>query len=205
MNSIHLLNTLGQADIYLVDQFMRGRILPGFKVLDAGCGTGRNSAFLVKVGYDVSGIDLSEEAIRFIKSEGQTWGGAFDASQFLVADLSDIPFDDARFDCVLCSAVLHFAESRGHFSRMFGELARVLKPGGLLWFRMTTKHTLEHLSRHVSGDVYAIPDGSTRYLLDRPHLDDLMGEYDLEFLDPFKTVNVDDVRTMCVVALQKQH
>ncbi len=50
MDPIQLLNTLGQADIYLVDQFMRGRVLPGFKVLDAGCGTGRNSAFLVKMG-----------------------------------------------------------------------------------------------------------------------------------------------------------
>jgi len=199
-----MLETLGRTDIYLIDQMMRGRILPGMKVLDAGCGSGRNSEFLVNEGYDVSGFDLSRDVIQHVHQIGTDWGEAFEPNNFKVGNLVDIPFSDQEFDFVICMAVLHFAENRAHFSEMIRELVRVLKPKGILWFRMTTKHTIVHLAQHVDDDVYSIPDGSTRYLLDRSYLEKLMVDLGLEYADTFKTVNVNDIRSMCVVALRKE-
>ena len=47
----------GDIDIYLFDQLLRRRILPGTRVLDVGCGSGRNLIYLLQSGYDVFGID----------------------------------------------------------------------------------------------------------------------------------------------------
>jgi SAM-dependent methyltransferase len=54
---------LGQIDIYLFDQLLRGNIMPGMRVLDAGCGPGRNLVYLLREGYVVFASDQSPEAI----------------------------------------------------------------------------------------------------------------------------------------------
>src|SRR4029453_18776014 len=52
----------GDIDVYLFDKLLRGRIVSGMKVLDAGCGSGRNLIFLMRAGFDVWGVDESEAA-----------------------------------------------------------------------------------------------------------------------------------------------
>ena len=43
----------GQIDIYLFDQLLKGRIAPGMRILDAGCGRGRNLVYFLQAGHDV--------------------------------------------------------------------------------------------------------------------------------------------------------
>ena len=191
-------------DIYLLDQFQRGRIRRDMRILDAGCGAGRNMELFVRQGLDCYGVDTRPDSIQKTKAQIAEWNPTYDLEKCLVADVANLPFPDAHFDFIISSAVLHFAENRVHFNQMFEEMARVLAPGGTLWIRMTTKHTIAHLAQHLHDDVYALPDGSTRYLLDRDFLHQLMQKHSLHFLDPFKTVNVDDVRTMAVVVLGKK-
>ncbi|MDA8693083.1 class I SAM-dependent methyltransferase [Saprospiraceae bacterium] len=200
-----MINEIGNMDIYLLDQLMKGRVAPGMKILDAGCGVGRNSEYFIKNNYNIFGIDINEEAIQNTKEQIVLWNRHFDLKRFFIADLLEIPFPDNEFDFIISSAVLHFAKDRNHFRKLFEELVRVLNPGGILFIRMTTKHTLVHLSQHLYDDVYNIPDGSTRYLLDVDHLRDLMTKNKLSFADPFKTVNVENIRTMAVVVLQKEN
>jgi SAM-dependent methyltransferase len=57
----------GDIDVYLFDQLLRGRIVSGMRVLDAGCGSGRNLIFLMRAGFDVWGVDESEEAIAAVQ------------------------------------------------------------------------------------------------------------------------------------------
>lgn len=192
----------GDTDIYLIDQIQRGRIRPKMRLLDAGCGTGRNAEYFVRNNYDIFGIDSREEAIREVRRRIEGWNPHFDVEKFRVADLAQIPFPDHHFNFVISSAVLHFAADRAQFSIWLEEMLRVLAPGGTLWIRMTTKHTIEHLAQHLHGDVYRLPDGSTRYLLDREYLREWMEKHHLSFADPFKTVNVSDVRTMAVVVIR---
>lgn len=143
------------------------------------------------------------EAIDIVRANIKEWNPDYDLSKFRVAGLEKIPFPDEHFDFIISSAVLHFAENRAHFLQLMEEKIRVLRPKGIIWFRMTTKHTLEQYAQHLYDDVYNLPDGSTRYLLDLEVLSSLMKKHSLQFLDPFKTVNVSNLRTMATVVLQK--
>ena len=198
-----MLEEIGNMDIYLLDQVMKGRISTDMTILDAGCGYGRNSELFVKRYFEIYGIDKNKEAIQKTQEHIASWNPEYDTDCFFTADLEQIPFSDHSFDFIISSAVLHFSENRAQFTRFFDEMIRVLKPGGIVFIRMCTKHTLVHLAQHIHDDVYLIPDGTTRYLLDVEYLKTLMQKHRLSFLDPFKTVNVDDVRTMAVVVLQK--
>ncbi|MEM9822528.1 MAG: class I SAM-dependent methyltransferase [Bacteroidota bacterium] len=201
---MQLLDQLGKMDIYLLDQLMKNRIPVNSQILDAGCGYGRNSEWFIRHQYPIYGIDQNREAIEALYQSIKTWNPSYPTKRFEIGTIEKLPYKDRSFDFVFSSAVLHFAQNRAHFIRMFDELCRVLKPNGILWFRMTTKHTLETFAQQIEGDVYALPDESIRYLLDRQVLVQLMKKHDLIFLEPFKTVNVSDLRTMATVVLQSQ-
>ena len=65
----------GDIDIYVFDQLLRRRIAPGMRVLDAGCGSGRNIVYLLRSGYEVFGVDADPnavQAVRQLASEGRT-------------------------------------------------------------------------------------------------------------------------------------
>ncbi len=198
-----ILSQLGNIDIYLLDQLLKGRITTDMRILDAGCGSGRNAQYFVKNNFEIWGIDKQAEAIDYVQDQIQAWNPHYDPSRFQVADLKTIPFPDAHFDFIISSAVLHFSENRAQFMELLKEHFRVLRPQGIFWCRMTTKHTLEAHAQHLYDDIYALADGSTRYLLDLALLEEIRNQYQLEFLDLFKTVNVSNLRTMAVVVLIK--
>ena len=126
------------------------------------------------------------------------------AAHFIQAPVEQMPFADGFFDHIISSAVLHFADSHAHFEAMFGEMVRVLKPGGSLFIRMTTDEGLETPGADLGDGRYFLGDGSERYLLSRERLDQLILDYSLEWLEPFKTVVVERVRSMAVIMLSKR-
>ncbi len=202
-DKFELIAKLGRIDLYLLDQLMKGRIHPQMRILDAGFGHGRNAQYFIENDFDIWGVDRKAELTEFINAQIDSWNPTFNKSKFKITGLETIPFPDNHFDFIISCAVLHFAQSRAHFIQLFEETIRVLKPGGIFWFRMTTKHTLEKHAQHLGDDIYALRDGSTRYLLDLTVLKELMEKHYLTFVDPFKTINVADLRTMCVGVLQK--
>jgi SAM-dependent methyltransferase len=62
-----LVDELGDIDIYVFDQILRGRIGPGDRVLDAGCGSGRNLVYLLRAGVDVSAVDRNGVAVSEVR------------------------------------------------------------------------------------------------------------------------------------------
>src|SRR5262245_9493656 len=121
----------GEIDIYLFDQLARGRLDDRRRVLDAGCGGGRNLRYLLAHGYDCHGIDRDASAVAQLRHDARSLGRGDADDRFVVGDTESLPWSDHAFDVVISSAVLHFAESRRHFDLMVAEMWRVLTPGGL--------------------------------------------------------------------------
>lgn len=101
------------------------------RILDVGCGTGRDLGFLLKQGKDAIGVDASPAMLATARSALEANGLRLDG-RLVEAALPDLScFGDAEFDGVLCSAVLmHLAEDK-IFDAVYA-LRRVLKPGGTL-------------------------------------------------------------------------
>ncbi len=173
-------------------------------MLDAGCGFGRNAEYFIRNNYQIYGVDAKEEAVLQLQEKITAWNPDFPKGNFTVEDIRATGFSDGYFDFIISSAVLHFAESHADFTAMFREHIRVLKPGGFFFCRMTARHTIEQLATPLGEGVYLLPDESVRYLLDQALLKELMARHELVFVEPFKTVNVADIRTMATLVLMKQ-
>ncbi|MGA7240520.1 MAG: class I SAM-dependent methyltransferase, partial [Bryobacteraceae bacterium] len=150
-----LQDQFGQIDIYLFDQLLRGRITPGMRIVDVGCGYGRNLTYFLREGYDVFGVDTDPRAIATLPSPN-----------FRVEPIESISFPEAFADVVLASAVLHFARDDAQFDAMLLGAWRVLKPGGLFFCRLASSIGIEHLIQRRAGRRFLLPDGSERYLVD---------------------------------------
>lgn len=203
MQIAELNRLLGNIDIYLLDQILKGRFTPDMKILDAGCGEGRNAQYFINAGYQVFGIDQQDLAIQYLRFAARSLNPSYDIHRFQVGHMEDIPFHREAFDSVICSAVLHFATHEANFWQMMNEMRRVLKPGGILWFRMTTAFggILEE-SKEINDGRYLLPDGSERFLLQQSHIDKLIG-LGLRFLESPKSVLVHRQRAMGVFVMEK--
>lgn len=191
---------MGNTDIYLIDQIMKGRYAQTDKILDAGCGEGRNMHWFIQNNIKIFGIDSNEEAILNIKNQHP----GFSPQQLQVSLNENLCFDSNYFDHVISSAVLHFATSIVNFKQIITEMHRVLRPGGTLFIRMTSDIGIEDKVSLIRNGSYDLPDGSVRFLLTRNLLKQIMEEFSFEFLEPIKTVNVDDLRCMSTLLLQKK-
>ena len=200
MKQLHSIkDTIGDTDIYIIDQILKDRYKLSDTILDAGCGSGRNMYWFLKNNINIYGIDSNEEVIRVLKNTYPL----LQAERLQISLIEKMPFENDYFDHILSSAVLHFATTTMHFQNMITEMVRVLKPRGTLFIRMTSDIGIEDKVQLKSDGVYAIPDGSTRFLLTRRLLTSLLKKQQLLFIEPFKTVNVDDVRCMSTLVLQK--
>ena len=191
------LNALfGQIDIYLFDQLLRGRITPQMKVLDAGCGGGRNSHYLMRCGAEVFGVDADPDQISRIQEVAARLAPSLPADNFIVGRLTDLPFPDSHFTAVLCSAVLHFAHDESEFEGMVAEMWRVLSGGGVFFARLASSIGIEDRVVRLRGRTHRVPDGSDRFLVDEAYLLRLTSELGGSLLDPLKTTNVQNLRAM---------
>ena len=186
----------GQIDIYLFDQLLRGRLQPGMRVLDAGCGSGRNLVYLLRSGYEVFGADSDVEAIEAVRVLAATLAPELPGANFRAEAVEEMSFPDGFADVVLSSAVLHFARDDRHFEAMVTEMWRVLRPGGLLFCRLASAIGMETRVRQTVGRRFLLPDGSERYLVDEVLLVELTRRLGGTFLDPLKTTIVQNQRCM---------
>jgi len=189
----------GQIDIYLFDQILRGRILPGMTILDAGCGFGRNLVYFLNEGYNVLGVDADPGAIGAVRHLAH----ALPAANFRVEAIERMSFPDACADVVLSNAVLHFARDDDHFHAMLQGSWRTLRPGGLFFCRLASSIGIEHQIQPIEGRHYLLPDTSVRFLVDEALLLDLTARLGATLLDPIKTTVVQNQRSMTTWVLRK--
>ncbi|WP_367281474.1 class I SAM-dependent methyltransferase [Porifericola rhodea] len=196
--------TLGNIDLYLLDHILKGRFKSDMRLLDAGCGEGRNLIYFIRENYDVWGVDRDAAALKLLRLYGRTLHPEFDPEKIIEDDVADISLPPASFDAIISSAVLHFAQDHQHFQKMFSELNRLLRPGGLLFIRTAMLSGIKEEATPLGkGGRYKLPDGSERYLLSVQLLDALCQTYQLKLLEPIKYVVVHQARSMSSILLQK--
>ena len=201
---LNLQEWFGGIDIYLFDQLLKGRIVPGMRVLDAGCGTGRNLVYLLKSGGEVFGIDESSAAVAQTQRLVTKLAPRLPLDNFRVEPVDRMSFADAGFDVVLSSAVLHFACDEENWHAMVREMWRVLKPGGIFFARLASSIGMEDQIELIDGRRYHLPDGSERFLVDEAMLLSVSATLGGEFLEPIKTTVVQNMRAMTTWCLRKQ-
>jgi SAM-dependent methyltransferase len=200
---MNLQNYFGGIDIYLFDQLLKGRISAPMRVLDAGCGSGRNLVYFLRERYEVFGVDYSVEAIDHTRRLAATLAPALPSGNFRVEAIEEMSFDDAAFDLVISSAVLHFAETEDHWQRMLKEMWRVLAPGGILFARLASTVGVESYVERIEGRRFRLLDGNELFLIDDEMLIAATGELGGELLEPVKTVVVQRRRSMTTWCLLK--
>ena len=192
----------GQIDIYVFDQILRGNITRETRVLDAGCGYGRNLVYLLRDGCEIFAVDESSEAVEHVRRLSASLETGLAVENFQVGPIEQMPFPESFTDVVICNSVLHFARDESHFQKMLAEMWRVLRPGGMLFCRLGSRIGMDF---EAAGDNrYVIGDGSVWFLVDEEMLLKLTEELDAILVDPLKTTIVQDYRCMTTWVLRKR-
>ena len=192
---------LGNIDIYLMDQLLKGSFTPGMRILDAGCGEGRNLIYFLNNSFEVHGLDNNPDAIRMLQFIGRSKqrGPEF----FQVGNINSLPYENSYFDVVISSAVLHFCDGVSEFHGAVDEAVRVLKRDGMLFVRMASDLGIKEELQPMAEGKYQNPDGSVRFLLTRPLLEQVLARQPLTLVEPYKSVVVDHQRSMASLVFRK--
>ncbi|MGA2539368.1 MAG: class I SAM-dependent methyltransferase [Terracidiphilus sp.] len=192
----------GQIDIYVFDQILRGNIGAGMRVLDAGCGYGRNLVYLLRAGCEVFALDADAAGVDHVRQLSRSLQTGLSEENFRVGPIEGMPFSSGFADVVICNSVLHFARDKQHFRSMLTELWRVLKPGGMLFCRLGSRIGMDF--EQVRKDIFVVGDGSEWFLVDEEMLLSLTDELNAVLVDPLKTTIVQDYRCMTTWVLRKR-
>ena len=202
MEPTTLQTQFGNIDIYVFDQLLRGRITPGMRVFDAGCGGGRNLVYLLREGFDVCGNDADPHAIAGLRALASSLrpGGN---SDFRVEPIERTSFPDDHAEVVMASAVLHFAGDEPQFEAMLRQMWRVLRPGGMFFARLASSIGIAADVTALGGGRFVLPDGSTRFLVDAEAIESWTRRLGGRLIDPIKTTVVHNQRSMTTWVIRK--
>lgn len=204
LSMLDLDTEFGRIDVYLFDQLLRGNIRSGARILDAGCGSGRNLVYLMRAGYEVFGIDANPEAIDDVLQLAARLSPQLPEANFRVEAIESMTVPDQSVDVVVSSAVLHFSHDDDHFWAQVNAMWRALADDGLFFCRLASTIGMEDRCRRVSGRRFVSPDGVERYLVDEPMLVDATAKLGGELVDPLKTTVVQDQRCMTTWVVRKR-
>ena len=146
---------------------------PRRRALDAGCGTGFQTAILLELGYEAVGLDPAAGLLALARHRHP-------AARFARGDAQALPWRDGTFDVVVsCGSVVSFVPRPG---QAIGEMARVLRPGGRLFLEVEHRWSLDlawRLASSVVGDPlrYGVRSGEALRAFARPYREGLWIDY----------------------------
>src|SRR5689334_6934881 len=108
------------------------------RILDAGCGAGRNLVYVLRNGFDVWGVDEDASAIARVTELASRLAPALPKGRFATESVEAMSLESESMDVVISSAVMHFARDEAHWLAILHEMWRVLAPSGLLFARLAT-------------------------------------------------------------------
>ena len=190
-----ILEKIRGIDIYLLDQIIKGNLNKDSRILDAGCGHGRNIISLIKEGYSIDAIDPDIDKVKEIEH-------VFINKKSTI-EISDIEGFSTKktYDFIICNAVLHFAQNHEQFKRMIDSLTKLSANNGTLFIRMTSNFATNKSFKIDQNGLAYLPDDTTRYLLTEDNLNYILKNF--TYKEPLKTVNVSNLRCMTTLVLTK--
>jgi ubiquinone/menaquinone biosynthesis C-methylase UbiE len=125
------------------------------KVLDLGCGTGRNTKMLLGLNYDVYVCDLYKGMLESAKREYLKYSPLkYSKKKVSLCSMDNLSYKSNFFDAILCHGVYHNATSVSEFKKALKESVRVLKNGGYLCFNVFSSGFIEKGLKKVRDDLY---------------------------------------------------
>jgi SAM-dependent methyltransferase len=125
---------------FIYEPMFDGLDLSGMNVLDAMCGSGQTTSYLLTLGADVTGLDISNEVVETFQ---QRWSNA----SVVKRSLLDSALPDNSFDCVAVVGGLHHIHP--NLKAAVREIHRVLKPGGYFCFMEPHSGSLPDVVRRI--------------------------------------------------------
>ena len=192
----------GQIDIYVFDQILRGNIAPGMRVLDAGCGYGRNLVYLLREGCEIFALDADADGVEHVRQLSASLrtglaGGELPGRVHRAHAISGrvCRCSDLQFSAPLCPRRAAFP---GHVG---GALASV-EAGRDVVLPLGSRIGMDF--ERVRGNIFVVGDGSEWFLVDEEMLLELTEEMNGVLVDPLKTTIVQDYRCMTTWVLRKR-
>jgi tellurite methyltransferase len=183
---------LGNIDLFLLDQILKGRFENADRILDAGCGEGRNLTYFIKNGYDVWGIDNNATALKMLRMAGRSLHKSFNPEKFILTEITEIPFPPQSFNAVICLSVLHFSPSEEALFTALDEMMKVLRKDGSLFISM---YSAMYSNSKIESDYFLLTEDLHRVLLQR---------YLLQEIEPVKTVITENTYPITYLIFKKK-
>lgn len=131
------------------------------RVLDLGCGAGRNAVPIAQLGWTVTGIDLSWPMLA-AAAERARQEGVVERLQLAQARMEAVPVASATCDLVIAHGIWNLAGSARELRGAVAEAARVTRAGGALFVFTFSRHTLPAAATPVAGEPFAFTQFSGR-------------------------------------------
>ncbi len=201
---IKMLNrTFGNADLILIDQILKNRFQRQTRILDAGCGEGRNMTYFINNGFNLYGIDINSDAVKMARMYCKSLNKNYEAEQIQKFSIENNPFPDNFFDSIICINVLHSANNRNEFFLWLKQLSRMMNFGGFLL--LGTQSNIGIKSYPIKSDQKEIvePEQEDLFLLTGDVLNEILRLDYLKNVENTKTLLIDEKISTTYLFLEK--
>lgn len=149
-------------------------------ILDIGAGKGRHSIFFAENGFDVSAIDISESSVEIIAKEARNRNLKIDVN---IADMTDLPFADGKFDCVVCFHTIYHTDYSG-LKKAINEIYRVLTAKGEAYITFNSKENRNFKEEDtIDGNTIIksseMEEGIPHCYVDEKEIEDLLSSFQI--------------------------